>query len=473
MNITKEVYSAHRELSQCSAAFLEYVSKNPGCLKRSNFSALLSADWFDYVKFQPWPTFISKKTKDMMETAAVKVYQLITSIPERLFGYDAGKMVQYYGVPGNLVKLMLRGTANGAVRDMLSRGDFIFSPTAGLKCVEFNMVSNIGGGWQTDAIETLYFNTPVIAGFLEQYQGKVSRENFFAGLLEYVIDKAAARFSPKDHDEINMAIVLPKYVPSQGGLEALEKGVTKMYQQVLQRKNSSLGGELIFCDFLRLKVVDNHVIFAVPGKNKRIHILVEKCNGMVPVEMMNAVEAGNLLLFNGPISHLMSNKLNLALLSERENSDVFSPAEREVIKKYIPWTRRVIKGDTEYEGKKVELGDFILSHRERLLLKPGEGIGGYGVYPGCSTPPDLWKQQVEKALEEKNWVVQEYIPSFPYLYQQGENGCAEHHVVWGFFVYGSQRGGGYIRLLPVKNHKGVINASQGAQACILMEVDES
>lgn len=473
MNITKEIYSAHRELSKCSAAFLEYVSQNPACLDRSNFKTLLSADWFDYVKFQPWPTFISKRTKDMMEMAAVKVYELVTSIPERLFEYDAHEIMQYYGLPENSVKWMLRGTGSGAVRDMLSRGDFIFSPTAGLKCVEFNMVSNIGGGWQTDAIESLYFNTPVISKFLEEYKFKVSRTNFFDRLLEYVIDKAAARFSPGNHGEINMAIVFPKYVKSQGGLEELERQVKEMYKQKLRKKSNDLRGELTFSDFFRLKVVDHRIISNVPGEKKQIHILVEKCNGMVPMEVTDAVETGNVLLFNGPISGIMSSKFNLALLSEHENSKVFSSEEQEAIKKYIPWTRKVFAGNTTYDTKNINLEDFILSNRERLLLKPSEGIGGYGVCPGCSTSPNLWKQQVEKALKEKNWVVQEYIPSYSYLYQNGENGCAEHHVVWGIFVFGSQRAGGYIRLLPVRDHKGVINASQGAQACILMEVEES
>jgi uncharacterized circularly permuted ATP-grasp superfamily protein len=169
----------------------------------------------------------------------------------------------------------------------------------------------------------------------------------------------------------------------------------------------------------------------------------------------------------------MSNKLNLALLSENKDSDIFTSEERKAINKYIPWTRKVVPGDTTYGTKKVKLEDFMLSRREQLVLKPSEGLGGQGVYVGRYTLPHQWKQLVEKAITEHKWVVQEYIQSQPYLYQTSENGCAEHHAVWGLFIFDSHYAGGFVRILPEKNTQGVINSSQGAEESILLEVEES
>ncbi|MCU0288245.1 MAG: hypothetical protein MUF15_17845 [Acidobacteria bacterium] len=66
MQITSELYQAHRELSQCSAAFLEFAAQEPACLKRSGFDTLLSDKRFTYFKSQPWPTFINQKKKQEM-----------------------------------------------------------------------------------------------------------------------------------------------------------------------------------------------------------------------------------------------------------------------------------------------------------------------------------------------------------------------------------------------------------------------
>jgi hypothetical protein len=76
-----------------------------------------------------------------------------------------------------------------------------------------------------------------------------------------------------------------------------------------------------------------------------------------------------------------------------------------------------------------------------------------------------------KALSIRSWVVQEYIESPTYLYQLGENGYAEHHAVWGFFVFGSTYAGGWARVLPTANKSGVLNCHQGAKVSVVFEVD--
>ncbi|MCX6584460.1 MAG: hypothetical protein NT166_30180 [Candidatus Aminicenantes bacterium] len=462
MNITTEIYTAHRELSRCSAAFLDFVQENPACLDAANFKGVLST-YFGYVKFHPWPTFIDEKTREKINTAAVNVHRLITSIPGRLFANDLDKIMEYYRLPQSAVKLMLRGTEQGRPWDVLSRGDFIYSPSAGFKCLEFNMTSNVGGGWQADELEPFYFNTPILARFFKEFGAKMSRTGFSASLLAHVVDRAALHPPFENDEEINTAVVYPKTGGSTAGSTSVVSRLNEIYQAVLRQKNPDQKGSLEVTDFFRLQVKNGCMVTNVAGEDKKIHVIVEKCNGLVPATVMDVVDAGKVLLFNGPIGHLMSSKLNLALLSEHEESDLFSPKERETIKTYIPWTRKLDAG----------LEDFVLAHRERLVLKPGDGIGGYGVAPGRNTPPAQWKQFVKKALEDRNWVVQEYVPSYLYLYQDGEKGAVEHHMVWGVFVFGSRGCGGFTRVLPAKHHKGVINASQGARLNIILEVAES
>ena len=53
VKISKALYEAHRELSNSSAAFLEYVKENPGSLDRFDFDAYHPGNWFlDHIRFQ-------------------------------------------------------------------------------------------------------------------------------------------------------------------------------------------------------------------------------------------------------------------------------------------------------------------------------------------------------------------------------------------------------------------------------------
>ncbi len=454
MEITKEIYAAHQKLSDCSVKFLDFVKDNPESLKRSHFNALLNDSRFDYFKSQPWPTFINNETKKEIEEASVKLCQLIKSIPGRLFSFDLHKISSYYEIPEDMTRLLMHGVDNNHLDHLLNRADFIFLPSAGLKCIEFNMQANFGG-WELDLLEPLYMNTPIIAKFLKDYNIRVCKNRFFSHLFKYLVKSFLDKHPSQG--EVNMAIAFPEY----GGIigSPMVTHLQRLYKKVLQQASHSLSGDFAICGFDVLDVNDDFLFMA----GKRIDILIEMNNGKVPFMFLEAVKNGNLLLSNGPVTRLMSNKLNLALLSQYENSDIFSQMEREAIKKYIPWTRKVVP----------DLEDFMLSNREQLVLKSAEGLGGDEVFPGRSTLPVEWAQQIEKALEAKNWVVQEYIPTASYLYQMGEYGCAEHHAVWGFFVFGARCAGGFVRILPGKGNRGVINSHQGAEESIILEVDES
>ncbi|MGD2091074.1 MAG: hypothetical protein PVH61_33170 [Candidatus Aminicenantes bacterium] len=464
MEISKEIYLAHQRLSDCSVKFLDFVKDNPDSLDRRYFNALLSDKRFSYFNSQGWPTFINQKTKKEIENAAIKIYELITSIHDRLFSYNTHKISEYYEIPEEITQMLTYGIDKNYLNSILARGDFIFSTSGGLKCIEFNMQANLGG-WELDLLEPLYLNSPVISKFLKEYNVQYRCNHFFPVLLEHVLQSYMKR-TLKREPEVNMAIVFPD-------LKGILKTPTSLhlqnlYKTILQQGPGPLKGDFFICGFDELKII-NHCLFC---GEKQIDILIEMSNGKVPFLFLIAVKKGNLMLYNGPVAQLMSNKLNIALLSEHMYSDLFSAEEQEVIKTYIPWTRKVIPGETIYKTGKVKLENFMLSHRRGLVLKPSMGRGGDDVVIGRFTSPYVWKQKIENALKERNWVIQEYIQSLPFLYQNGENGCAAHHAIWGLFVFGSRYAGGFVRILPEKHSRGVINTARGAVESIILEVEE-
>ncbi len=460
MNDTPEIYEAHHDLSACNTAFLDFVKKNPTCLERAHFNKILLDKRFPYFKSQPWPIFVSSKRKKEMSDIAIKISDLIKTIIPRLFSYDVQKISSYFEIAPDVTKRLLFGATDDHIKNLLGRGDFIITPAKEFKCLEFNMQANLGG-WQLDILEPMYAEIPVIAKFLKEYNPIIHKSQFFALLFDHVLDVFLKNNPRAGHpgsgiDEINMAIGYPD--PFLEFPTDIVGPIQKNYVDVLKQKNPSLKGDIFITALSSMKLMQNYLML----KNRKINILVEMINGPTPFLFMQVVKDGRLAMYNGPITRLMSNKFNLSFLSENQDSDIFTPEEQALIKKYIPWTRKIVNTDIP----------FLLSNQKTLVLKSAEGLGGEEVFLGCTTSTWEWEQQIKKAMADKRWIVQEYIESACYLFQNGASDCLPHHVIWGIFVFGATPAGGFIRMMPEQEMHGAINTHTGAERTIIIEVEE-
>ncbi|MCP5046023.1 MAG: hypothetical protein GY940_02555, partial [bacterium] len=456
-----DIRECHRELSRTYLDFIDYVERNPGMLNRSSFDEVYATP-FHMVYPQPWPVFIDPPGRKKLEDAAREVFQLIKAIPQRLFGNDIGKMSRYYNIPEPDLQTLLAGATPQHIQNLLGRGDFVFTPS-GYKCLEYNVTGSLGG-WSIAFMEAQYLKPPLIVKFMRENNIEIRNESLFNILYRHLLDCASD--THPNAREINIGIAIPNY--GSHSEEALQKvHLDKIYRETLTARG--IQGEIMFGDFRDFAVKDNTVF----SGDKQIHLLIEMTLGVVPPEIMDVFEAGNVLMFDGPAGILLSNKLNLALLSENQNSDVFSPRERELIEAHIPWTRKIIPGDTLYRTQTVDLQGFMLENKDKLVIKPADGTGGESVTVGQFTPAILWKEIIKIALRNKNWLVQEYVESNRYLFQTGDEGCAPHDMIWGVFIFGEQYAGAFLRVLAKeKNTKGVVNSHTKAEYSVLFEVDE-
>ena len=460
MKLSREITEIQKKLSKVNADFLTFVEDHPETLKSANYKLLELND--DLFRLQPWPTFINREAKEVFREAGVNLFNLIKKIPKRLFDNDPQKISDYYKLPINLVKLQMEGVTDDHIDTLISRGDFILSPT-GLKCLEFNVTANLGG-WQIPIWEVLYLNTPIISKFFKEYQVKTFNENLLYIFLEHCI--YCRLVNTPGQAEINMALVVKGF--AQGGENSTVTYLTNLYQDALHSIARALKGEFFVCDYQHLAFKDNRIFY----KDREIHVIAEHYNGLVSPEILKAFTAGNIRLLNGPITDLLSNKLNLALLSDYETSGVFTGEEKEIIEKYVPWSRKIAPCCTTYRGEKIDLEHFIRANREKLVIKPSLGYGGFGVYIGKRSTEKEWEKLVQNAIEEKNWLVQELVEASVGLYQCGEDGYDYHDMVWGFFVFGSRYSGAWVRVMPNKYNWGIINCHQGASVSGIFEVDE-
>jgi hypothetical protein len=120
----------------------------------------------------------------------------------------------------------------------------------------------------------------------------------------------------------------------------------------------------------------------------------------------------------------MSEKRNLALVSEQGDSDEFTAAEREVIRRHIPWTRRVRPVRTTWRGRPFRLPEDLVARREELVLKKASSVGGRYVHVGRFRSGDEWAKVIARALHDGDWIVQDCLENVPYCFQRGEAGAA-------------------------------------------------
>jgi uncharacterized circularly permuted ATP-grasp superfamily protein len=131
--------------------------------------------------------------------------------------------------------------------------------------------------------------------------------------------------------------------------------------------------------------------------------------------LVRAYLDGAVTVVNSFRAKLLHKKMSLALLSDDSYAALYTPPQRAAIAEHIPWTRKVREGHTTYGGKVIDLGDFIIAHRDRLVLKPNDEYGGKGVVLGWTIDQHEWEQSFLAALAS-SYVVQERVdvPRHPF-----------------------------------------------------------
>lgn len=444
----------HLHLSEADWAFRLQAFENSELMQHETFSALHeSLPLLIGMPSHDWPTFVSRQRMDELARVTLDVVRLVRSIPERIFDLDAQRLADYYGRFQPAALELLLAEPNG-IDTSLARTDFFWTPDD-LKCLEVNLSSN-SGGWETAVLCDRYLAVPEIAAFVEEQGLEIDFEDPLELLYEHILDTVEAQVRDVG-SEVDVAFVVDPGASldnREGSLAFLRAG----FEAVRERRN--VGGRVVLCSADKLQVRRGTVAY----EGRRVHAIMELYLGLPRQDLFRAFKAGRVALFNGPLEPILTDKRNLALLSEYEDSDRFDAAEREIIARHIPWGRIVREGKTTFHGDPVDLVPFLESERERMVVKPPLDRGGKNVIIGPVVTPEEWRAALDEALAAGDWLAQEWIASRTYLERWGSDGVDSgawlQDRVWGPFQWGDRYAGALLRQQPVSNTKP-INASLG------------
>jgi hypothetical protein len=173
--------------------------------------------------------------------------------------------------------------------------------------------------------------------------------------------------------------------------------------------------------------------------------------------LAEAARDGRACLVNPFRSRVANNKKLFALLDDPRYAE---PAELEVVRRTIPWTRVLRDGRTSWGDWVVDLLPFVSDNRERLVLKPASDYGGHGVALGRETSQSDWDGLIEEHAAREDFVVQEYVPVPQEMFPVVEDGHIQMQLKH-FNINPFGIGGRYAGMITRISDQAVINVSAG------------
>lgn len=432
-----------------------YLAANPRPLDVGNGTDLLRHRFEG--RYLSRPLFCSHAEAYQAYQDLVAAHRLIGGLAGRLFNGDHEEFAKALGLTPVQAEVVGRFPHQGP--SPVFRADLIRAQ-AGFKLIELNAGSAIGG-WEISDLYRLSLRDDAFANFFdaEKLQYVDPFASVAGAILECYGTEAAANPT--------MALIdWPDSYASQR--EALRLRAERFTELGIRTISGSVDG----LDYVDGRVFLHGELVDIVYRLFMIDDIRDTKSAAELVPLFEAAQAGGVSIFTPLASEALGSKSALALLSDTRGRKAFSAEEEALVSRVVPWTRRVRPGETtDFEGRDVDLLDFVLRNRRDLVLKPSLRHSGLDVLPGWSPEvgQDTWERRVRKAVEG-SYVVQQRVRPAPEWFPTADGGLVGSTVNWGVFGLPSGFAGFNIRA-ALNANAGVVNVSRGRAGCCFIFPD--
>jgi hypothetical protein len=146
--------------------------------------------------------------------------------------------------------------------------------------------------------------------------------------------------------------------------------------------------------------------FAIDIVYRRVHLQEFLIRFDLSHPLVRAYKDRAVCMVNSFRSELGRKKAVFDLLTDDAVTQGFPAGEKRAIKDFIPWTRMVQAAKTTYRGHTVDLPEFVMKHRAKLVLKPNDDSAELNSFRGAETDDLGWEKALRQAMRVP-YVVQE------------------------------------------------------------------
>lgn len=388
----------------------------------------------------PRPMFIASSTVKDMSKDIHEILDIVESIPERCFAGDVESYMMACGTQPDLIEIINRGSIGTSVRyaraDVLKNGDDLY-------VIELNVGSELGGMGVPKLNRGLLRN-PVFREFAESHGLEyIDMVSFLAGFLRHTAKDVVGTTEPM--------VAIVEENGADLGLRWLAEDLRNYELSVVIGELGDLSvenGKILMHGNTRIDVVLRYFYIE--------HLLADS-DGARYIEMLTRAHLdGQTALFTSLDAAVHEDKGALAMLYEPDIWSDLSIAERALITRRVPWSRKVgPRLEKLAPEDRKQLIDRCQVERAELVLKPAWQSNSVGVVFGSDMTDNDWLS----ALHTCDSVVQRRITPESEDIVDPDTGATEPwHVNWGIYANAAGYGGMSIRARRAADN-GVIGGS--------------
>jgi len=265
-----------------------------------------------------------------------------------------------------------------------------------LHVVQYNADSPTGLAW-SEGLADLFYDCPPVKEFRKRYHltRMGSKKQFLAALL-----KAYKQFGGGRKPNI---AILEFRTPSSGSAP----GEYELFRDYF--REAGYAAEIVSPDQLEYR---NGVLhsgsFEIQLIYRRISVQEFLMRFDLSHPLVEAYRDHAVCVVNSFRSEMTHKKALFGLLTDETLTAKFPAAERKAIRDHVPWTRLVAPGKTKYHGRNIDLMEFILQKREKLVLKPNDDYSDQHSFVGSELDQNAWERAVRQT-QRTAYVVQEKV----------------------------------------------------------------
>lgn len=406
---------------------------------------------------EPFPTFckpyfVEEAHRSFIADATLKMISSINKIGDAYF--HEGKFRKQIQLEGRVSELAAVD-AGYPGHQIIDRLDVFFHPdTKELKFIEFNCGDPSGMGWNDNMIE-MFQALPAVKELEKKY---ILKPDFLVRSHEKTLLRKYRQYCERK------------------GITPEDKPTVAF---VCWRESTILGDFLSFVEYY--KSLGYNALFADPRDFEYDGKVVTVKGTPVPLLYRDAIDdfikdefwddcqpiiqayKDNNVCFVNPVSSASGDfKSLLEILSDAQYEEIFSKEELIAHKKFIPWTRTLGEFKTNYHDDQIDLLNYVRQNKDKFVLKPNDGYGGFGILVGNVSTQKDWDALIDKSINEHiTYTVQDFVKiprdEFPIVENDEYKGFKERNVNINFWSHDGEFAGAFNRAA-----KGsIINVHQG------------